>query len=425
MHMIKRLASIDVFRALTMFLMVFVNDLDAVPKVPEWIKHVKENVDGLGFADTIFPAFLFIVGLSIPFSIKSRLDRGESRGSIFWHIALRSLALLIMGFYHVNLEDYLLTGALIPKAIWEIGITVAFFAIWLDYPKDMSPKRRLPIQIAGILLLVAAALVYQGGKPGAPEGLSPKWWGILGLIGWSYLICACIYLFSAGRFWVQVLAALFFIAFNVAFHAHLLGGLRDIHHYIWIVGNGSMPALTMGGVVTALLYTRALATPRITATETPAAAPAPNAPPTPGIAATPAPQSSPGRWYLIATLLGAALIALGFLVRPYGGISKNHDTPSWVCICMGISVCAFAFLTWLVDQKGHASWFNWVKPAGTSTLTCYLIPYLLYSIFMLFHFKYPYPFNEGPGGLIRSILVALFCVWVTGLLEKRRLRLKI
>ena len=68
-----RLLSIDVFRALTMFFMIFVNDVDGVENIPGWIKHVPARADGLGFADTIFPGFLFIVGLSLPFAIKKRL----------------------------------------------------------------------------------------------------------------------------------------------------------------------------------------------------------------------------------------------------------------------------------------------------------------------------------------------------------------
>src|SRR3979409_2321083 len=101
----KRLQSIDVFRAVTMFFMIFVNDVDGVTKIPEWIKHVDERTDGLGFADTIFPSFLFIVGLSIPFALNKRMQSGENKLTIALHIILRSLALIIMGTFHVNLEN--------------------------------------------------------------------------------------------------------------------------------------------------------------------------------------------------------------------------------------------------------------------------------------------------------------------------------
>jgi predicted acyltransferase len=74
----KRLQSIDVFRAITMLLMIFVDDVDSVKNIPEWIKHAATGADGLGFTYTVFPAFLFIVGLSLPFAITNRIKKGCS-----------------------------------------------------------------------------------------------------------------------------------------------------------------------------------------------------------------------------------------------------------------------------------------------------------------------------------------------------------
>jgi len=390
-----RLESIDVFRALTMFLMIFVNDLDPITHVPEWIKHVGEQTDGLGFADTIFPAFLFIVGLSIPFALNNRMKRGDSNLKIAGYIAARGFALLVMGFFQVNLESYDIHSALLPKAIWEICITVSFFAIWLDYPKNMNPRKRLLIQSGGVLLLIAMAILYKGGTPEEPNWLRPEWWGILGLIGWSYLICAFVFLLSKGKLWIQVLATLFFLVFSIAAHAHLLKSLSEVHRYIWIVGSGSLPALTMGGVAISVFYTSwALKGKRAT---------------------------------LMALLIpiGAVAIVLGLLLRSIGGISKIHDTPSWVLICMGISILVFDAIIYLVDVKGKKDWFRIIKPAGTSTLTCYLVPYLLYSIYKLCNFKFPLFLSDGAGGLIRCLLTALLVVLITGWLEKRRLRLKV
>src|SRR5215467_14114737 len=113
----KRLKSIDVFRAVTMFLMIFVNDVDGVQKIPEWIKHVDAHTDGIGFADVIFPAFLFIVGLSLPFAIRNRMNRGDSVQQIALYIFARSLALLIMGLFHVNLDDYS-KASILSKGLW-------------------------------------------------------------------------------------------------------------------------------------------------------------------------------------------------------------------------------------------------------------------------------------------------------------------
>ena len=62
-----RLASIDVLRAVTMLLMIWVNDFWTLIDIPKWLKHASASEDYLGFSDVIFPVFLFLVGLSIQF----------------------------------------------------------------------------------------------------------------------------------------------------------------------------------------------------------------------------------------------------------------------------------------------------------------------------------------------------------------------
>lgn len=72
----SRIASIDILRAITMVLMIFVNDLWSLQDIPAWLGHVTREADGMGLADTVFPAFLFIVGMSIPFAVASRRKKG-------------------------------------------------------------------------------------------------------------------------------------------------------------------------------------------------------------------------------------------------------------------------------------------------------------------------------------------------------------
>ena len=99
---LHRVRSIDAFRAVTMFLMIFVNDIDGMPNTPQWIQHAHESADALGLADTIFPAFLFIVGLSIPFAFQNRLRQGYYR--IPWRIVTRSAAMIFIGVFFTNVE---------------------------------------------------------------------------------------------------------------------------------------------------------------------------------------------------------------------------------------------------------------------------------------------------------------------------------
>ncbi len=61
-----RVGAIDILRALTMVLMIFVNDLWSLTGIPAWLEHVSPGADGIGLADVVFPVFLFIVGMSLP-----------------------------------------------------------------------------------------------------------------------------------------------------------------------------------------------------------------------------------------------------------------------------------------------------------------------------------------------------------------------
>src|SRR6478609_5088508 len=90
---VPRILSIDIMRGLTLFLMLFVNDLYE-PGVPKWLMHTEAGTDGMGLADWVFPGFLFMVGMAIPYAISSRRNKGESVIKIFGHIILRTLSLL-------------------------------------------------------------------------------------------------------------------------------------------------------------------------------------------------------------------------------------------------------------------------------------------------------------------------------------------
>src|SRR5437016_12623275 len=102
-----RITSIDALRGLVIFTMIFVNDISGAKHVPWWMKHYSDSFKGSGmtFVDLVFPAFLYIVGMSIPFALGARIARGESIWRILAHVLVRTLSLLAIGVWMVNSES--------------------------------------------------------------------------------------------------------------------------------------------------------------------------------------------------------------------------------------------------------------------------------------------------------------------------------
>src|SRR5687768_10951969 len=183
---VSRIASIDITRALTMVLMIFVNDLGSLKGIPLWLEHVEPGVDGIGLADVVFPAFLFIVGLSLPFAVENRRRKGDSEWELVKHVLVRSFALLVMGVFLVNGESINEAGTGMRRYVWNSLSCISFILIWNLYPKSANRYFVLAAKAAGIITLLVLAILYRGGDDGLNR-FAPQWWGILGLIGWAYL----------------------------------------------------------------------------------------------------------------------------------------------------------------------------------------------------------------------------------------------
>ena len=388
---LKRIASIDVFRAITMLLMIFVNDFWTLTGIPDWLQHSEAHVDFLGFSDVIFPCFLFIVGMSIPFAIKNRIAKGDTHFEIIKHIVLRSVALLVMGLFTVNIPEINQEATGMSQAAFQISAVVAFFLIWNVYPKSDGTKKYLfiSLQVIGVIILLYLAYRFRGGDNA--DIMEPLWWGILGLIGWTYLTCAILYLFFHKSNALLIACWAFFNMMCIAGHANWLKTIWLNGPNDWILANGAFSAFTFTGVLATLLLERFYT------------------------------STKKLKLTYIYMGLGVAMLILGLLLRHHFIISKIYATPTWVFICCGIAFITYAIIYWLVDLQQKAQWFSIIKPAGTSTLTCYLIPYVVYFIPVAL----PVSLTFGVVGLIKSLLFGFLVIGITFLLGKIGLKLKI
>ncbi len=391
---IPRIASIDILRALTMVLMIWVNDFWTLTGIPKWLTHATASEDYLGFSDIIFPLFLFIMGLSIPFAIQQRRDSGSSTFSIAKHIITRTIALLIIGVFMVNYETAHHESIVIGKNFWVLLMALGVALIWMDWSKSPIPKKwHIIIRLTGFLLLLFLAIIYKGGTDGE-VWMTTQWWGILGLIGWSYGVNGLIYLFARGNAWVMVAAFLLFNVLTVLNHAGLLPGLEGGLTYFSTIYKGTIPAFTSAGIVASLLFIKLS-------------------------------KEHYKKMVVAMVLMGIINIGYGILMRPYWGISKIQATPSWLGICTGIGFVLFALFYVISDENRKTAWAKIIAPAGTATLTCYLIPYFIYPLRSISGIRFPMFLNEGFIGLLGSFGFALLVVIFTGWLEKKGYKLKI
>lgn len=242
----ERVSTIDILRALTMVLMIFVNDLWSLTNIPAWLGHVDAGVDGIGLADVVFPAFLFIVGLSIPYAMENRRNQGDTDGQLVKHVLWRTVALLIMGVFLVNGETINAAATGMPRYVWGPLCCLCFILIWNSYPKNASPWLVNGVRIIAGGTLIFLAIIYRGGPDDGIRYFSPQWWGILGLIGWAYLVSALVAIAAKGNIKIVAGAWIFFSLLSMVSHAGLI---PDFFSFIPPpISGGTIVGLTLGGV---------------------------------------------------------------------------------------------------------------------------------------------------------------------------------
>ncbi|MFA5819322.1 MAG: hypothetical protein WC854_08595 [Bacteroidales bacterium] len=95
---------------------------------------------------------------------------------------------------------------------------------------------------------------FRSGEVENNGSLITSWWGILGLIGWGYLVSAFIYLAVRDSILNIVVAFLFFLALNILSKLDLLNSLSPLKSIFGVILEGNVPLIVItGSVIWALL----------------------------------------------------------------------------------------------------------------------------------------------------------------------------
>jgi predicted acyltransferase len=390
----NRILSIDVMRGFNLVLMLFVNDL-FVPGVPAWLGHVTADVDGMGLADWVFPGFMFMVGMSVPYSVGNRIAKGDDRIALLKHIFIRTISLLIIGVLMSNSRNVNGEFTGISKSLWSMIMYTGVFLIWNNY--TITDKNKLLIrglQLLGVIMIIPMVYIFRSGEDHLFRFNS---WGILGTIGWGYLVAALVYMWFRDNISKTSVFVILFLVVNMLSKLHMLDFLSPLRPFFGIIINGNAPFIVLSGMfITIILKNHA--------------------------------KENAGKTMLIIAAIGVISIAAGFILRPWFIISKIQSTPTWALICNGICMVMFAFLFWIIDYRKNINWGSFLRPAGANSLTVYLVPDMFYYI--IWQFSLPLLFYKQPDNQMLAVMGSVVWAVIMGIalpvfLEKIKFRLKL
>ncbi len=166
-----RLFSLDVFRGATIAGMMLVNNPGSWSNIYAPFKHAAWH--GWTFTDTIFPFFLWIVGVAMAFSFAKRMERGDSRKGLAIHVIQRAaiifgLGLFLSGFpfglafgHHFDISTIRIPGVLQRIAVCYLIVGLLF----------LKTTIRHQMIITGSLLLVYWLAIFLIPVPGYGAGV--------------------------------------------------------------------------------------------------------------------------------------------------------------------------------------------------------------------------------------------------------------
>jgi heparan-alpha-glucosaminide N-acetyltransferase len=334
-----RISSVDTYRGAVMFLMMAeVLQLEKVaesfPDSPIWkaLAFHQSHVawTGCSVHDMIQPSFSFLVGVALPFSLASRLRRGESTARATLHAAWRTLVLIALGIFLRSMgRGVKMTNFTFEDTLTQIGL--GYFPLFLlSLAKPRVRWIALGLILFGYWAAFAAYPVPGPDFDYSSVGVKADWphhatglaahWNKNSNLAWAFdgwflnrFPRETAFKFNGGGY-----ATLSFIPTLGTMLLGLIAGS-------WLQGQGSS-------------------------------------------------REKLGR----LVLAGVACVALGMALDRLGlcPIVKRIWTPSWVLFSGGIAFGVLAALYALIDLTGFAGWTYPLRVIGRNSIAAYVMAHL-------------------------------------------------
>ena len=273
--------------------------------------------EGFHFYDLIMPLFLFMVGMSIPFSTAKRISLGDSHNTIYLHAIKRSAILFVLG---MTCQCHLLS--LDINQLFVIHDTLQSIAIGYFFSILIYTRLKIKWQLiltSGLVLLYFGILQLVA-VPGHEAGFMTPQINIAKYVEHSVF----------GRFDDAPSAYTWFLA-SMGFIATVMSGvfastiIRGEHvKFKWVSSSN-------------LLVHKAVA----------------------------------------LSITGLALVIAGQLANIWFPIIKHIWNPSFILFSSGLSFLLMALFYYLIDVKGYQRWAFWLKVIGMNSIFIYMTTHLI------------------------------------------------
>ena len=158
-----RMASLDVFRGITIAGMILVNNPGSWEAIYSPFEHAAWH--GWTPTDLVFPFFLFIVGVSITLALARRAESGGSRRDLYLKIIRRTLIIFALGLVLGGFPTYDLSIIRIPGVLQRIAVCYCIASIIF-----LNTRWRTQALIAAALLILYWLLMKLTPVPGFGAG---------------------------------------------------------------------------------------------------------------------------------------------------------------------------------------------------------------------------------------------------------------
>lgn len=455
----KRALALDALRGFAIIAMILSGQMN-LAHLPAWMAHAQvppnasfdSSIYGITWVDLVFPFFLFAMGAAFPFSLGSKLDKGENKYRLCRDSFVRALQLVFFALFFQHMKPFVisssvdLTSCVIPLfafglmflmfvndiipffrnykyATWSVKLAAFLIGFILMYNLEYSGKKTtvFDVNFSDIIIIVLANMAFFASVIYIFTYKKPYY----RLLVLPFVMA--IFLASANEGWVKLVYDFTPVSWAYSFYylkylfIVIPGSLAGEYLYEWInsdaekipenkITNAYLIGLTSSALIVTnviFLFTRqlelnVLVTVILLVVSYLILKPD---------------QSSFGIFWKKLFTVGAYCLLLGLVLEAYeGGIRKDGSTYSYYFVTSGLAFFGILFLSVICDYYKGVKSTKFLVLSGQNPMIAYVATALVVMpiLTLLALTDYFDVFNQGPFmGFLKGVMLTTLAIIIT------------